>query len=755
MTEIAFSRGRDIHDNRPQRLGAPNFVAFVAALDADRAPTKAGAAYVSGPFNGDGRRCADGAEPVRFLAVDIDRIAPDVLSDLRLWLARFSGCAWPTHSSKPDAPRERVIVELDRDATRAECLAIGRTLAADLEQEFGDAIEVDPSTFKPEQPAFVPPTGAKLARFEGEPLDVDQYVRDAPSGAHASSAGAATGAEDADLIAAIADGSRYHESLTSLAARYVGRGMPEPDVVAALRGLMDEHKPEGDVERWISRHAEIPRIVASAVKKFARPAKPATASDDAPPAQLPPLDIFREFVAPTLGAEDFPSILAEFAILQARAAGHDPSAYLIACLGASSGAIGDDVRIKLDSRTSWFESARLWLLLLGKPGTAKTPAIRAAMAPLYALHRRLRGEYNRAIEGLADDAPKPPMPAVFVNDATIEKLSEILADNPRGVIAVFEELDTWIGSHDCYRAGQGSKDRGEWLRLFDGGPHQVDRIKRGSFFVPNWGASILGATTPAGLRRHAKNLPADGLIQRLLPVMVRPPSAPDHTILGASVRQSRFAFETRLLELHDLLDGTVRLSADAAEIFTARRNELRDEVEAVASLSEPFAAHLSKHAALLGRLALTMHCLEHGPDALAVAVSGETMTRARRLLHKLMRHSLATFDMLGGNNTALTLARSLALSIIAAGLKTATKNSLLQACRPFRNADQREQWDAIGALEDSGWLLPVEDGRRYGGRPTGWAVHPEVHSLFAERAELHRQHRRRVIGTIKGSDDES
>jgi hypothetical protein len=273
LSPLAYSRGRSIHDNRPERHKVADFGALVAVLDADRAPTKENAAYVCGPFNGDGRRCAEGAEPVSFLVVDLDRIAPEVLPDLRLWFAQFSGCAWPTHSSKPDAPRERVIIELARPATRDECIAVGRTLTADLRDEFGDALQVDPATFKPEQPAFVPPTGAALARFEGEPLDVDRYVRAAPAPAQAAS-GTANVAEDADLIAAIADGSRYHESLTSLAARYVARGMAADDVVAALRGLMDSHKPTGDLERWATRRGEIPRIVGSAARKFTRPMKP-------------------------------------------------------------------------------------------------------------------------------------------------------------------------------------------------------------------------------------------------------------------------------------------------------------------------------------------------------------------------------------------------------------------------------------------------------------------------------------------------
>ena len=65
---------------------------------------------------------------------------------------------------------------------------------------------------------------------------------------------------------------------------------------------------------------------------------------------------------------------------------------------------------------------------------------------------------------IRDRARPEPVPTVIVEDTTTEALRDTLRDNERGVIAVYEELDSWIGSHDAYRAGS-SKDRGEWLRL--------------------------------------------------------------------------------------------------------------------------------------------------------------------------------------------------------------------------------------------------------------------------------------------------
>ncbi len=177
---ITYSRGRSLLDAQPEQRQAQDFGELVAALDRDRAPRKDTAGYICGPLNGTGHRRAEGALPRRWLAVDLDRVDADALPAVRMYFAQWSGVGWPTHSSTPEAPRERAIIELDRAADRAEAMAVGRKLASDLVEQFGPAVLVDPSTFRAEQPVFLPPEGVTLARFLGDPLDVDRYVASAP-----------------------------------------------------------------------------------------------------------------------------------------------------------------------------------------------------------------------------------------------------------------------------------------------------------------------------------------------------------------------------------------------------------------------------------------------------------------------------------------------------------------------------------------------------------------------------------------------
>lgn len=110
--------------------------------------------------------------------------------------------------------------------------------------------------------------------------------------------GGVNGSADTELIDAIRYGEKYHESLVSLAARYIGRGMAPTDVTAALQGVMDLYKPAGaDLGRWQSRRNEIPRIVAGAAQKFTRPEQPKSTSSNSR-AALVGLESFIKAAAP-------------------------------------------------------------------------------------------------------------------------------------------------------------------------------------------------------------------------------------------------------------------------------------------------------------------------------------------------------------------------------------------------------------------------------------------------------------------------
>ncbi len=265
---IEYSRGRNIEDKKPQMRSAANFREFVERISKERAPSKKNAPYIAGPFNGDGSRCGEGAAPKSWLAVDLDRIEAERLPDVRLWFARFAGVAWPTHSSTPEAPRERVIIEMDRAATRDECMRIGAALKADLAEEFGAALLVDDSTFRPEQPCYVAPTGVQLARFEGEPLNVDAYLAHCPPEPEHGSGSQAGKATTQELLDQLLAGEQLHESALRLVARWVAAGMDDATIRETMAALAEQAKDRRGGERVAALlGTELDRMIEGARKK--------------------------------------------------------------------------------------------------------------------------------------------------------------------------------------------------------------------------------------------------------------------------------------------------------------------------------------------------------------------------------------------------------------------------------------------------------------------------------------------------------
>src|SRR4051812_43015468 len=120
---IEYSRGVSRFDNHPEIRTAANFSAFAEAILGDRAPRK-GMQYFCAAFNLDGRRSNDNCLPRLFNAMDIDRVKPERLPELREWFRQFSGFGYVTASSTPTHPRERTVLALSRPVSREEGIRI-------------------------------------------------------------------------------------------------------------------------------------------------------------------------------------------------------------------------------------------------------------------------------------------------------------------------------------------------------------------------------------------------------------------------------------------------------------------------------------------------------------------------------------------------------------------------------------------------------------------------------------------------------
>src|SRR5262249_45004562 len=148
-----------------------------------------------------------------------------------------------------------------------------------------------------------------------------------------------------------------------------------------------------------------------------------------------------------------PPPLSCFVAEAAAALNCDATYFALPALAVAAGAIGNSRCIQL--KPDWYEPAIVLAGLVGESGTLKTPAFNVTLQPVYSVQRKFREEHARAMARYAEEngqlgrAERPPPPVLrraYCSDATIERLVQILEDNPKGVLVARDELAGWIGS---------------------------------------------------------------------------------------------------------------------------------------------------------------------------------------------------------------------------------------------------------------------------------------------------------------------
>lgn len=198
-----YAIGRNRFDAHPVVCEAGTLRDFAADVLSHRAPSKERAGYITAAYGGDGRRCSTNVLPRAWLALDVDGIDADALPEWRMYLTRFRGFGWPTASSTPEAPRERVIIELNEPVDRAQGIGIGALVADDADAEFGATVRIDRCTFRAEQPCFLPVGDVRPFYLLGDPLNVTTWLQQASEAPPAAPPATAE-------VAAIADARMRH-----------------------------------------------------------------------------------------------------------------------------------------------------------------------------------------------------------------------------------------------------------------------------------------------------------------------------------------------------------------------------------------------------------------------------------------------------------------------------------------------------------------------------------------------------------------
>ena len=221
------------------------------------------------------------------------------------------------------------------------------------------------------------------------------------------------------------------------------------------------------------------------------------------------------------------------------------------------------------------------------------------------------------------DAPAEPLARRYiVNDATVEKLGELMQQTPWGTLSYRDELYGQLTGLD--KQGQ-EGSRAFYLQSYDGNQgYTFDRIGRGTVHIPRVCLAMIGGIQPGRIQEYVRGAVAggsadDGLLQRF-GLLVWPDT--DGTFVHVDqwpdtpARQAAWAVFDRLAELQPAndTDPVVWRFDDAAQALFVEwlvpfETEIRGD-----DLHPAMVSHLSKYRKLIPALALVFALIDT-PDS--------------------------------------------------------------------------------------------------------------------------------------------
>jgi hypothetical protein len=370
----------------------------------------------------------------------------------------------------------------------------------------------------------------------------------------------------------------------------------------------------------------------------------------------------------------------------ARAIGCPPDLIAIPMLGTLSAGIGASRVVRL--KRKWLESAALFLIVVAKPGSKKTPAQKAATEPVWDKQSELKRRYRverKAYEaecrrwevekrkarqdGEPEPAPpdEPAMGRTVAEDATVEALHSVLEINLRGVLDIEDELSGWVRRMDQYKGGGKGSDRQFFLGVWSNRAVAVDRKGKGepTIIERPW-LSIVGSIQPDFLCELAPRR-EDGMLDRFL--CSYPDTPPmrlgdDDVSQEASDQVKRLYDKLANLQMQEGENGepvpkVVPMSSDAWEVFKELSGELQNEMHAPG-----FPARLegvwSKMEAYLARLSLILALCRVAEQGGEEQVEARDVLMASGLVDYFKAHARRVHVALHGQNSTDLLAKDLA-----------------------------------------------------------------------------------------------
>ncbi len=329
----------------------------------------------------------------------------------------------------------------------------------------------------------------------------------------------------------------------------------------------------------------------------------------------------------------------------------------------------------------------------------------------------------------------------LVNDSTVEKLGEILNQNPNGVTMSRDELYAFLKSLD--KDGHEAA-RGFYLEAWNGnGRYSYDRIMRGTIDIDAACVSMIGTIQPSRLAEYVIGAVKggsgdDGLIQRFqLTVWPECPSSwrnvdrwPD-----TQAKAQAYAVVCRLDELvaadveavrpDDDDTPYLRFDPDAQAMFSQWHEQLENRLRGN-ELVPAVESHLAKYRSLIPSLALLIHLADDGSAEIPAAA----LDKAIQWGVYLESHAHRVYA--SAVHSDITAGRCLAKKILDGSL--ADGFTVKDVYRPGWSglSTKEEAQAAIDLLVDLDWLAVVEIPTT-GRKRTEHRINPRIRQTEVEQ----------------------
>lgn len=483
-----------------------------------------------------------------------------------------------------------------------------------------------------------------------------------------------------------------------------------------------------------------------------------------------------------------PDSIETYAKAKGAVVGVWPGPIACAFLVAAAQAIPHNIKIRPNHlQPRWREGPQLWVANTGPSGVNKSIAPEEAGACFSELDAKHQKDYNREMaeyikakskhteamkawrkknKGILDpemmtdppEAPDMPIPVQnMVTDVTSERLVELCAQNPNGIIQVEDELTRMLGSMGAY-SGTSGRDQAIYNAAYGGGTYTVDRMSR-KVRAERVAVCLVGAITEDALASAFRGKPRDGFIARFLfaysnaTEAVQEPEDPElRNIVHRNIR-AIMDMDTKGSTGFDFT-----LSPEANDI-RIRLRQWRLAIQKLDTTGPYLREWLGKWDGFFNRLCLVFKAYENAEKGLDQfdnsVVDGDTARRVELLLKKyfLPEATRVFTHVLGDAEGDLgEYVLWIAHWILAGDKERISVRDIGRDYRDWKKLDSRKQEQVMIGLETAGWIERHVSGRsRLGGEwaKTKWNVNPQVGTMFAERAKAERIRRDAIIQTIR------